>query len=175
MAQPSLQAMFAAAARTRGTTATEEMRKFTADVRRRSAAGRGRLGRPRSKRGAENYMKAVATGAIPAQSLTASKDLLNSKALSQTAMKLGTQVLGSIPGAAEVMNWLDIAGQVPVVGELTDKIKGVAEALIGEGFEAIGSVTGGVIGVVEDIPVVGDIVEGVTDVLEEIPLLGSLF
>lgn len=133
------------------------------------------FGRPRSRRGAENYMKAVATGAMSATSLSASQNLFNQKALADTAMRLGSKVLSGIPGAAEVMNWLDIAGEIPVIGDLTDQISDIAEGLIGEGIGLIGDIAGGVIDTVESIPVVGDVVGVVGDVLEEIPLIGSLF
>jgi len=166
-----------AAMEARARTAAE--RTMTARRKAREAAAAGPpqqyYGRPGGKWVAYNIMFDYAKGRTDAEIVKRYAGAGASQELGKVAMRMGRQVLDTIPGASEVMAALDIAGKIPLVGDLTGAIEDILENIFGEGVAAIGDIAGGAIDILEEVPVVGEAVGAAVSVLKEIPLLGSLF
>lgn len=133
------------------------------------------FGPPTANWAAVDMLVAFCAGGLKAASIKSAAQGAGKDALANAAFSVGRKLLESTPGASEIIAALDLAGKLPLIGDLTDEIEGFVKDIFGTGTEIIGGITGGVMDIGEEIPGAGVVLGGIREGLKKIPLLGDLF
>lgn len=130
-----------------------------------NAAAKQWYGPPGAAWAAENKIAAIRAGIDSAETLPAYEKSGGGGALAHAVLSLGPDVCKTIPGLSEIMGALEIAQNIPIIGDLVNAIGGkVLDVVIG----GIEDLIGGALDIIEEIPVVGDIAGALETGVEDV-------
>lgn len=121
------------------------------------------FGPPSSKWAALDAFRALKAGLTSPEAIRDIEAHGGSEALGAAIMDLGGPYLAGIPGIGEALAYLEIAKQIPLVGDI---INSLASGVI----DALGATLGGVGDAIGEVPIVGDALS----LAKKVPVVGGL-